>query len=212
MRRSVVRIGLLVLVLAAVAGAGAAAKFAAPNVPGKYRVIGKFRPKVDGAVEAIEVFSLDCPHSRALALDLPDLLARYESRVRHVEVPVSAEGASPLPVKLLLIARRYNKGPEVKRALFEARHVKGEDLGDPQVLARIAAENGIGERFTTLVFSREINDEYDAAQKVVTTYGITATPSVVVNRALLITPAIAGGGVEGMRADLAEILQAVVGW
>ena len=117
-----------------------------------------------------------------------------------------------MAAKLFLIAQKYGKGPEVKRALFEARHVRHEDLADPKVLARIAGENKIGDRYSALIFSREVNEEIDRDQKVIQTYHLTATPAVVVNRSLLVTPAIAGGSVELMRADLAEILQSLVGW
>ena len=205
-------IAALILAVVATSCASAGTTGETPAVPGRYQVVGSFRPKVDDAAEVIEVFSFESPYCFKLAQDLPDLLARYETRVRWVQVPVVSGDESPLAAKLFLIAQKYNKGQEVKRALFEARHVKGENLGDPKVVGRIAGEHKIGDRFSAMIFSREINEELDRDQQVVKTYRLIATPSAVVNRSLLVTPSIAGGSVELMRADLAEILQSLVGW
>jgi predicted DsbA family dithiol-disulfide isomerase len=85
--------------------------------------------------------------------------------------------------RLLRLAEREH-GPEVQRAvaegLFEAHFSAGRDVGEPEVLAKIAAAAGmdaarVREYLASDKGSREVRQEIQEAQQV----GITAVPTFV---------------------------------
>ena len=129
-----------------------------------------------------------------------------------VSVPVFWGRQTSLPAKLFHIADRAGRGEQVKMAIFRAHFEDGEDIDDLNVLRRIAGENGLADHLAAYIFAEEYNRMADEGGEVVEQYGITTTPSAVMNRSLLVTPTIAGGTVEQMRDSLARMLRGRIGW
>lgn len=183
-----------------------------PTLPGQYEVVGKYQPTVNNRPEIIEVFSFESKPCYRYSKDVGELYRRYQKRVRIKYVPIFWGDQSPLPAKFYYIALKAEETEKLKAALFEAKFEKGLDIADVNVLARIAKQLGLADEFSALIFSNEINEQALEGNKLIEQYGLTATPSVIVNRSLLVNPTIAGGTVQDMQSSVAEMLKGLIGW
>jgi predicted DsbA family dithiol-disulfide isomerase len=76
----------------------------------------------------------------------------------------------------------------LKRALFEAYFTRGENPGDPEVLAAAAAKAGLDvEAAREVVASGRYAEEVRAAERAWREDGVTAVPTIVVNDRFVIT-------------------------
>lgn len=207
-------IAAIAVVIAAGSCASASRSAKGAPLPGEYRVVDRYRPAIDGKPELLEVFSFQCEPCYRLMKTLPALERRYDVRVRVRRLAVHASGEAPFAAKLFYIAEKAGKekAVEVMQAIYRARFAENRDIEDAEVLAAIAKENGIADEYAAWVFSAEMNDKVEDAMEEIKGYGIAVTPSVVLNRSLLVSPAIAGGTVEEMQGSIADMLRGLIGW
>jgi predicted DsbA family dithiol-disulfide isomerase len=89
--------------------------------------------------------------------------------------------------RLLHWAGLQGRQRELKRALLQAYHSRGENVSDPQVLARVAGEAGLDEREAREVLtSGRHAEEVRAGERHWQSMGIDGVPAVIVDGQYLI--------------------------
>ena len=161
--------------------AGADASF---DVEGKYRSVQPAQPTETepGTVEVVEVFWFGCPHCftflphmEALEHSAPDYL-----RVRRLPA-VFRESWVP-HARAYYSAHLLGVEERIHRAVFEAIHVHGRTLATREALAAFFAEHGVdSEEFTKVYDSFAVESLVRKSITMQRNYGVTGTPSVIVN-------------------------------
>lgn len=132
------------------------------------------------------------------ASDNPET-SRFRAMREALEQYGAAEG---IPFNFSAITRRPNSfdahrvvrwaqgqgvGAQVKEALFEAYFSKGEDIGDPAVLARIAGENGLDADIVADLLARDADvDTVRQEAELFRQMGIAGVPTYVGLRRLAV--------------------------
>jgi thiol:disulfide interchange protein DsbA len=176
----------LVLSAASIAAAAPIATSAPTFVAGKdYRVVTtaeKATRSKDGKVEVVEFFSYGCPGCNAFE----PYLERWENTNKHrahlKRVPALFHSQWLPLAKAYYIADGLGIERKMSPLLFNAIHVKHQDLTNVQTLAAIFAANGIkNEQFNNAYqFSPVIEAQVMQGSDMMLTYKIQLIPSVVV--------------------------------
>jgi len=98
--------------------------------------------------------------------------------------------------RLIWLAGREGKQDEVVESLFQAYFLNGEDIGDAEVLNRIAGENGVDaeQLFTAGLGRSEVAAEEEKARQV----GVSGVPAFLLNGA----PVTSGAHPAGLLAQM----------
>ena len=119
--------------------------------------------------------------------------------------PVSPQPHTHLAWEGFQFAREHGKGVEYNHRVLEAFFVGGQDIGRPEVLARLAAEVGLDPAaFRTSLDERRYRDAHRAALRHAHELGITGVPAFEVGGDLLV-------GVQPREALEAAVTAAVPG-
>jgi predicted DsbA family dithiol-disulfide isomerase len=85
-------------------------------------------------------------------------------------------------------ARKQGKFNEYNDAIFRAFFVRGEDIGDPEVLTRLASEVALDAKaLTSALDEKEYLDRVVADQEEARKLGITGVPALVANRRIALS-------------------------
>lgn len=183
--------------LAACAVAGATGVRAAG-----FQVDGKFHPIVpnqptetaEGVIEVVDIFGYRCPHCFSF---LP-VLERFEKQVpddvqiRHMPV-IFRQNWEP-PARAFYTAKLLGVLKKVHRPIYEALHVQNRPMNSNAEWQELFAEHGVSESdFDKTFNSFAVQSMLRKSQVMGTRYGVTATPSIVVNGKYRVPAGLAGG-------------------
>lgn len=85
--------------------------------------------------------------------------------------------------RVLQMAKKLGKGPEMKERLFKAYFTEGANIADHKVLETLAAEVGIsGEEVRNALTDRSFADAVNADVQEARSFGISGVPYFVINR------------------------------
>lgn len=83
-------------------------------------------------------------------------------------------------------AQRAGRFDEMNEAIFRALFERGEDIGDMEVLARLASSAGLdGEELKTALERRELLDRVLEDERLATAYGLRGVPAFVAGGTVL---------------------------
>jgi thiol:disulfide interchange protein DsbA len=136
-----------------------------------------------GKIEVVEFFSYACPHCNEFHPLLTAWLAKQPKDVVLRRVPVGFN--RPAWINLQRAFYTLQTTGDLDRldgALFNAIHVKHEQLFDEQSLADWVAKNGgNGEKFAAYYVSFGVNNQTFQADKMAEDYGVEAVPTMAVD-------------------------------
>ena len=92
--------------------------------------------------------------------------------------------------RLLALAYRYNVQDQILEDLFESYFIRGEDIGNPNILLSIAVNNSLNEEEFKNYLSDQQNIEPLANEEIVArNMGINSVPTFIVNKQLVVNGA-----------------------
>ena len=194
----------LFTVLPGLAGADSHSDF---DVEGKYWPVQPAQPTETepGTVEVVDVFWFGCPgcfsflpHMEALERDAPDYL-----RIRRMPA-VFRESWIP-HARAFYTAHLLGIEHEVYRPIYEAIHLEGRALSTREALAAFFGEHGVdSEEFTKVYDSFAVESLVRKSVAMQRNYGVSATPTVIVNGKYR-----TGGNRAGGHANVIRVIRAL---
>ncbi len=183
----------LLAVSALLAASGAA--IAQPLTPGKdYRVLQPAQP-VDNPkrIEVIEFFWYGCPHCYDLQPALRAWLAKKpDVEFRHVPA-VFRESWIP-HTRLFYSLEAMNLLPKLHDEVFKAIHEQKAELSDLAQMQAWLAKRGVDPRqFAEVYNSFGVQSRVQRSIQMSKSYGLSGTPTLVVNGRYLTSPAMTQG-------------------
>ncbi len=151
-----------------------------------------------------EYLNFTCPHCNTFREASKPLFAKYGKRIKLVRMPVLFKGQTDPPLRLFFIAEAQGKQEMISDVLFDTAFKYNVDIYDPAVVGYLARTNGLAEAYQKDAASEWVSRRVQDVEARASTFGVNATPTVVVQGALRIVP-------EGPMADFIGTIDRVVG-
>lgn len=184
------------LLVAAFALTGATgARAAGFDIEGKFQRVVPNQPTEtpEGVIEVLDVFGYRCPHCFSF---LP-VLERFEQgvpddvQVRHM--PVIFRDSWAAPARAFYTARLLGVLDEVHRPIFEALHLDRRPMDSDDAWRKLFAAHGVADSdFDKTFRSFAVESMLRKSQVMQGRYGVTATPTVIVNGKYRVPAGLAG--------------------
>ena len=182
-----------------------------PSIMGSYtKVLGQ-KYSYDGKkVEIIEFLSFYCGHCYQFEKSIPIIKGNFPKKIKWKTIPIYWGKGSPKPGEAYLLAEESGKGEEMKKAIFNAIFVEKKNIGDITVLEEIGAKLGLGFDFSRRLRAGDKAKEAQDAIALAKTYGVNATPSLIIAGNIMSTPGQVGKGIDGFRDNAIAILISIL--
>jgi thiol:disulfide interchange protein DsbA len=162
-------------------------------IQGRYIELPGHQFNFDGkTVEIIEFMSFYCKHCYSLERHTPIIKGNLPGRIRWRTIPVYWGSGSSKPGEAYLLAEESGKGEEMKGSIFHARFVERRDIGNIEVLERLASSIGLGFGFSRKLRAGEKAKAAQEALDMADAYGLQATPTLVIAGNIMTNPKMAG--------------------
>ncbi len=160
-----------------------------------YTIISPAQPTANPEmIEVVEVFSYMCPHCKSFQPFIDGWLETISDDIDFRRQPVVFGRPQWAP-----LARAYytidalGMAEEAHGAIFDALHDQRKNLATDEAMAEFLTEHGISEEdYLKTAQSFAIETKLKRGISMTKGYGITGTPSVVVNGKYLTTASMAG--------------------
>jgi thiol:disulfide interchange protein DsbA len=203
--RTLIYVGLAVLLLIAVLAVYALNSSSTPNKPqeklptaGGYVELNKPTTYEPGKVKITEFMKFDCPFCYRLHKNLPQLLGKYGNNVTITYVPIVWPGQSTKSIEAYIIAEQMGKGAEMQDALFNEGNAEGlwEEGKENNVvmmesvptLERVAASIGLGSDFNAKLEGGDAREAALANLDLMSKYSVDGTPTIIINGNIQVNP------------------------
>lgn len=158
-----------------------AAKGETQKIIGIYKKVPLKTFKYDGEkVEILEFLSFTCHQCYEFEKYVPVIKGNYPKKVQWKVIPLHWGKDSPKPAEAYLIARDAGKGPQMKKALFEANFKHKQDINNIEVIEAIAKKIGLGSDFSKKIRSGAKAQESRNALGLASEYGLEETPTMII--------------------------------
>ncbi len=146
-------------------------------------------------VEVVEVFSYACVHCYTFEPHIEAWRAKLDDGVAFRRVPAVFSRQWAEFARIFYAAEQLGVSEQLHGSIFEAVHERGENLLDRSVSTRFFAKAaGVdGKDYEAALTSFSVEGQVQRAVAAGKAYGITATPSMVVNGKFRIDSRMAGG-------------------
>ena len=197
----------LVLLLWVVVASRAAAQSTGFDIEGRYEVLQPPQlTETENRIEVVDVFWYGCPHCYTF---LPALEAYEETKPEYVEVrrlPAVFRESWTAHARAYYTAMLLGVADRTHRALFEEIHANRKPTDDKESLAAFFERHGVGRSdFEKTYDSFAVESLVRKSAVMQKRYGITGTPSVVVNGKYRVT-----GQLAGSHGDVIAVVRALV--
>lgn len=184
------------LVAAGAVGGAAGVPAANFDIDGKYHRIRPQQPTEtpEGVIEVLDVFGYRCPHCFRF---LPVMERFEQEKPEYVEVrhmPVIFRKSWEAPARAFYTAKLLGVVSRVHRPIFEALHVDNRPMTDVASWRSLFVAQGVDAAdFDKTFGSFGVDSLIRKSVVMQERYGITGTPSVVVNGKYRVPAGLAGG-------------------
>ncbi|MEE9524723.1 MAG: DsbA family protein [Thermodesulfovibrionales bacterium] len=152
-----------------------------PKIIGIYKKVPLKTFKYDGKkVEVLEFLSFNCHQCYEFEKFIPVIKGNYPKKVQWKVIPIYWGEDSPKAGEAYLLAVDKGKGPQMKKALFEANFKHKQDIKNIEVLEGIAKKIGLGSDFSNKLRSGAKAKEAHEALGLASEYGLEETPSMII--------------------------------
>lgn len=160
-----------------------------------YRVLDNpQRTQAGERIELREFFSYACPHCYSFMPRVQDLMARMDDDVELVHNPVVFNSAWAPLARAYLTAEALDVVDQVHGAIFAAYHQERKRLRDEDEIAAVFTDQGVDEQaFRNAWNSFAVDTGMRRAERTAQNYGISSTPTMVVNGKYVVDVRMAGG-------------------
>ncbi|SVA84360.1 uncharacterized protein METZ01_LOCUS137214 [marine metagenome] len=158
---------------------------AAESIRGHYAVVGKVpKPHTLEKVVFEEFLNFGCPHCNNLREASLEFRKQQKDRVEFRDIPIVFRGQDDAPLRLYYVARKIGKGEMIKEELFKARFTHGVDVFDKGIVNYLARSLGLSEAFQKEQNAPWVNQLMAESELKAQQYGLTGTPTVVIQYSL----------------------------
>ena len=157
----------------------------AERIRGHYAVVGKV-PKAHTVEKVVfeEFMNFGCPHCNNLREASIEFRKQQKDRVKFIDIPIVFRGQDDAPLRLYYVARKLGKGDQIKDELFKARFTHGVDVFDKGIVNYLARSLGLSEAFQKEKDAPWVNQLLAEVELKAQQYGLTGTPTVVLQYSL----------------------------
>lgn len=158
-------------------------------------------------VEVVEVFSYACIHCYTFEPYIEAWRAKLDDDVAFRQVPAVFSSQWREFARIFYAAVQLGVLEQVHGSIFEALHERGQNLLDRSIATRFFATTAEvdGKDFEAALTSFSVEGQVQRAVAASKAYGITGTPSLVVNGKYRIDTGMAGGSYQAM-LEVADFL------
>jgi thiol:disulfide interchange protein DsbA len=162
--------------------------FAAAQQGRDYTLLNPAQPVGSKKIEVLEFFFYECSH----CFHLHPLLAAWEKTIpADVEltfVPTIFRDSTEPLARTFYALESMGKIKQLDDAIYQAIHVKQENLYDLDTIGAFVARNGVDRaKFSAVYNSFTVNSDVMRARQMIRSYGINGTPTLIVDGKYVIT-------------------------
>ena len=157
----------------------------AERIRGHYAVVGKV-PKAHTVEKVVfeEFMNFGCPHCNNLREASIEFRKQQKDHVEFIDIPIVFRGQDDAPLRLYYVARKLGRGDQIKDELFKARFTHGVDVFDKGIVNYLARSLGLSEAFQKEKDAPWVNQLLGEGELKAQQYGLTGTPTVVLQYSL----------------------------
>ena len=177
------------------------------NVEGRYKRIKPARPlgQTD-KVEVVDVFWYGCPHCYHFLPLLEEWEAGKPDYVEFKRVPAIFTDSWAVHARAYYTARVLGVDGKLHIPVFNAIHGEKRSLNTRQELMTFFAEHGVSEEYFSATFdSFSVDAMARESQVMPRRWGVSGTPSVIVNGRYVIS-----GSLAGSYEDMIKVLEVLI--
>ncbi|MDP7615434.1 MAG: thioredoxin domain-containing protein [SAR324 cluster bacterium] len=155
------------------------------SIRGHFEIVGSV-PTAHSAKKVVfeEFMNFGCPHCNELHKASKDFRKKFADKVEFIDIPIVFRGQDDSPLRLYYVARKIDKGKLIKDELFKARFTHGVNVFDPGITNYLARSLGMNKEFQQEKDKAWVNKLIQEGKRKSAIYGVSGTPTVVIQHAL----------------------------
>ena len=159
--------------------------YAKESIRGHFEIVGSV-PSVHSVKKVVfeEFMNFGCSHCNTLHNASKDFRKKFADKVEFVDIPIVFRGQDDSPLRLYYVARKIGKGKLIKDELFKASFTHGVNVFDSGITNYLARSLGMNKEFQKEKDQAWVNKLIKEGERKSTLYGVSGTPTVVIQRAL----------------------------
>ena len=159
--------------------------YAKESIRGHFEIVGSV-PSVHSVKKVVfeEFMNFGCPHCNTLHNASKDFRKKFADKVEFIDIPIVFRGQDDSPLRLYYVARKIGKGKLIKDELFKASFTHGVNIFDSGIANYLARSLGMNKEFQQEKDQAWVNKLIKEGERKSAIYGVSGTPTVVIQRAL----------------------------
>ena len=155
------------------------------SIRGHYDVVGNI-PAAHSVKKVVyeEFMNFGCPHCNSLHKASIDFRKKFADKVDFIDIPLAFRGQNDSPLRLYYVARKIGKGKLIKDELFKTSFTHGVNVFDSGITNYLARSLGMNKEFQMEKDQAWVNELIKEGQRKSAIYGVSGTPTVVIQHAL----------------------------
>ena len=155
------------------------------SIRGHYDVVGNV-PVAHSLKKVVyeEFMNFGCSHCNNLHKASRDFRKIFTDKVEFIDIPIVFRGQDDSPLRLYYVARKIGKADLIKDELFKASFKHGVNVFDPGIINYLARSLGMHKEFLKEKDKKWINQLIKDGERKAALYGVSGTPTVVIQYAL----------------------------
>ena len=155
------------------------------SIRGHFEIVGSV-PSVHSVKKVVfeEFMNFGCPHCNTLHNASKDFRKKFADKVEFIDIPIVFRGQDDSPLRLYYVARKIGKGKLIKDELFKASFTHGVNIFDSGIANYLARSLGMNKEFQQEKDQAWVNKLIKEGERKSAIYGVSGTPTVVIQRAL----------------------------
>ena len=159
--------------------------YAKESIRGHFEIVGSV-PSAHSVNKVVfeEFMNFGCPHCNKLHKASKDFRNKFADKVEFIDIPIVFRGQDDSPLRLYYVARKIGKGKLIKDELFIASFTHGVNVFDSGITNYLARSLGMNKEFQEEKDQAWVNKLIKEGERKSAIYGVSGTPTVVIQRAL----------------------------
>jgi predicted DsbA family dithiol-disulfide isomerase len=159
--------------------------YAKESIRGHFEIVGPV-PSVHSVKKVVfeEFMNFGCSHCNTLHNASKDFRKKFADKVEFIDIPIVFRGQDDSPLRLYYVARKIGKGKLIKDELFKASFTHGVNIFDSGIANYLARSLGMNKEFQQEKDKAWVNNLIKEGERKSAIYGVSGTPTVVIQRAL----------------------------
>ena len=155
------------------------------SIRGHYDVVGNI-PAAHSVKKVVyeEFMNFGCPHCNKLYKASKNFRKKFADKVEFIDIPIVFRGQDDSPLRLYYVAKKIGKGDLIIDELFKASFTHKVNVFDPGITNYLARSLGIHKEFHKEKDQKWVNQLIKDGERKATIYGLTGTPTIVIQYAL----------------------------